>query len=83
MFSLHLNFEMAPSSISVYKSPIFLLYKTFTLESEILAKENFELGNDIEKFYELHQNVSLDDLAKKKRVHSKVIYVLQLPSKKP
>ena len=47
---------------------------TFTSdsESEILASDSFQLGKDIEKFYELHQQLSMDDLARRKVMHTKV-----------
>ena len=33
-------------------------------EAEILASDSFQLGKDIEKFYELNQQLSMDDLAR-------------------
>ena len=47
----------------------------FLLEAEILASESFQLGQDIEKFYELHQQLSMDDLARRKVIHTKVCLV--------
>ena len=41
-------------------------------EAEILASDSFQLGKDIEKFYELHQQLSMDDLARRKVMHTKV-----------
>ena len=44
-------------------------------EAEIVASDSFQLGQDIEKFYELHQQLSMDDLARRKVVHTKVCLV--------
>ena len=40
-----------------------------------MASDSFQLGQDIEKFYELHQQLSMDDLARRKVVHTKVCLV--------
>ena len=40
-----------------------------------MASDSFQLGQDIEKFYELHQQLSMDDLARRKVIHSKVCLV--------
>ena len=37
-----------------------------------MASDSFQLGKDIEKFYELHQQLSMDDLARRKVMHTKV-----------
>ena len=49
--------------------------KYFILEAEIVASDSFQLGKDIEKFYELHQQLSMDDLARRKVTHTKVCLV--------
>ena len=40
-----------------------------------MASDSFQLGQDIEKFYELHQQLSMDDLARRKVIHTKVCLV--------
>ena len=40
-----------------------------------MASDSFQLGKDIEKFYELHQQLSMDDLARRKVTHTKVCLV--------
>ena len=47
-----------------------ILYK-FS-EAEILSNEKFQLGHDIERFYELNQQLTMDDLARRKNTHSQV-----------
>ena len=42
------------------------------VEAEILNNEKFQLGHDIERFYELHQQLTMDDLARRKNTHSQV-----------
>ena len=43
------------------------------LEAEILSNERFELGHDIERFYDLNQQLTMDDLARRKFTHSQVL----------
>ena len=50
----------------------FKVIINFLPEAEILASDSFQLGKDIEKFYELHQQLSMDDLARRKVMHTKV-----------
>ena len=50
----------------------FKVFINILLEAEILASDSFQLGKDIEKFYELHQQLSMDDLARRKVMHTKV-----------
>ena len=45
------------------------------IEAEILASDTFQLGRDIEKFYELHQQLSMDDLARRRATHTRVCLV--------
>ena len=46
------------------------------LEAEILSNERFELGHDIERFYDLNQQLTMDDLARRKFTHSQVRHCL-------
>ncbi|XP_023325309.1 uncharacterized protein LOC111699017 [Eurytemora carolleeae] len=45
------------------------------IEAEILSNERFELGHDIERFYDLNQQLTMDDLARRKFTHSQVCLV--------
>merc|ERR1719220_1967552 len=45
------------------------------IEGEILTTERFQLGKDVEKFYELNQQLSMDDLARRRSTHTRVCLV--------
>ena len=60
----------SPSSLAVTINLYFI-----SSEAEIVASDSFQLGQDIEKFYELHQQLSMDDLARRKAIHTKVCLV--------
>ena len=50
-----------------------IIWYIFPLEAEILSNERFELGHDIERFYDLNQQLTMDDLARRKFTHSQVV----------
>ena len=49
---------------SKYSSLLAINLHFISSEAEIVASDSFQLGQDIEKFYELHQQLSMDDLAR-------------------
>ena len=61
---------LSVSDVTTYFN--FKVFINILLEAEILASDSFQLGKDIEKFYELHQQLSMDDLARRKVMHTKV-----------